>query len=72
MAKRKTEFELESALPFDNIAEGCKVEIVGNGVEMRPFVRLDIRGEILCIKDRDLERFAVNILKALESNKLKK
>lgn len=36
-----------------------------------PYVSIEINGVNMLIKDKDLERFAVNILKALKTKKLK-
>jgi hypothetical protein len=56
-----------------------EISIVGKAPEHKPYVRIEIgpaahssvRGQCLFIFDKDLERFAVNILKALKSKKLK-
>jgi hypothetical protein len=71
----KTEFELEvsssEAVSFRD--SGYKLKIIGREPEEKPYVSLYF-GVHQCyvIKDRDLERFAVNILKALKSKRLKK
>lgn len=73
---RKTEFELEG------LGGDCSgtIEIIGQAPENKPYVLIDFESNLLNggsvrrtaeIKHRDLERFAVNILKALNSKKLK-
>lgn len=72
MAKMKTEFELETANPTEIGPTGCKVKIIGQAPEHSSYVVINTAGNFdYFIKDKDLERFAVNILKALNSNKLK-
>lgn len=70
----KTEFELDKPHYFLE----AKIEIIGTAPEDRPYVSISLtRSSVnwhdtsLHIKDKDLERFAVNILKALKSDKLK-
>lgn len=72
---RKTEFELEvlEGGPFQR----AEALIIGRSPADKPYVNIDLVNGVgkrieLGIKDRDLERFAVNILKALNSPKLKK
>ena len=64
----KTEFELESANEVGGIAA-----IIGTAPKYKPYVSFEGPNikQRLYIKDKDLERFAVNILKALKSDKLK-
>jgi hypothetical protein len=70
---RKTEFELERSAGLQ-IAEA---KIIGNAPEDKPYLSIRFvtgvgKTFVANLEGRDLERFAVNILKALESNKLKK
>lgn len=71
----KTEFELDASLPTGSKAWAVIVG-AGNLLKWKPYVSIrittpnDVRTSA-CVKDKDLERFAVNILKALKSNKLK-
>jgi hypothetical protein len=74
----KTEFELE--FPASSVrVHGHKgvVSIVGKRPEHNPYVSIATEGNdpgkgiSAFIKDKDLERFAVNILKALKSKRLK-
>lgn len=75
----KTEFKLD--VVSDRSFSG-KIEIIGDkrikhSEFATPYVRIGVskylNSEFMCatIKDRDLECFAVNILKALKSKKLK-
>lgn len=69
----KVEFELNSK---GVSTESGKIRIVGLPPNYKPYVSISLtslNGVKLsgCIQDRDLERVAVNILKALKSNKLK-
>lgn len=71
MAKRKTEFKLD-VHNADYLGGG--IAIIGNAAEgEKPYVRIEIGAKkaYAFIEDKDLERFAVNILKALGSKKLK-
>ncbi len=73
----KTEFELDCHLAD---LTGSIVSIVGKTPDHRPYVRISLpnlehvtsTNTCLFIQDKDLERFAVNILKALKSKRLKK
>lgn len=73
----KTTFELE--FPDSQVrVHGIKGEasIIGESPNHKPYVSISITTNKPCnpsafIKDKDLERFAVNILKALKSKKLK-
>lgn len=71
----KTEFELDATFPTGSKAT---VSIIGAGnlLKWKPYVSFRIKTPNAvhvsgCIQDKDLERFAVNILKALKSDKLK-
>lgn len=71
----KTEFQLEfPGRPGHN----GSIQIIGERPDNIPYVALsvtksgNVQSEIhACIPDKDLELFAVNILKALKSKKLK-
>lgn len=74
----KTKFELE--FPASSIrVHGHKgvAEIIGKRPEHEPYLSFAVEGNdagkgcSAFIKDKDLERFAVNILKALKSKRLK-
>ncbi len=73
MSKYKKDFELD-VLTGDC---GAKALIIGENTEdtIAYFkIEVDRKADFnfsACIKDKDLERFAVNILRALNSNKLK-
>lgn len=69
----KTEFELEVTYPTNSKG---KVLIIGEQPNHTPYVSFRLKTpnavEVSgCLKDKDLERFAVNILKALKSKRLK-
>jgi len=72
----KTEFKLDSHLAD---LSGSTISIIGKSVDSKPYVRIELpelhnltsRNTCLFIEDKDLERFAVNILKALKSKRLK-
>jgi hypothetical protein len=65
----KTEFQLD--IP-DNQTKGAIAKIIGERPSCKPYLMIIIeKKNSLFVKDRDLERFAVNILKALKSKKLK-
>ena len=73
MAKMKTSFRLEEVDIPDN-TDGGVISIIGKAPHEKPYVTILVsgtEGRTICIKDKDLERFAVNILKALKSKKLK-
>ena len=68
----KTEFDLGSRGPYTGSG---KVKIIGVCPKWSPYVSINLESNqglelSACIKDRDLERFAVNILKALKSKRL--
>lgn len=70
----KTEFELEvlSGLNKDGRAVSFEtIKIIGQEPEHSPYAVIKAEHHDLYIKDKDLETFAVNILKALKSKKLK-
>ncbi len=75
----KTNFELQEFNRGRNERTGGSITIIGKLPKWKPYVTIKVhhadkegknahRG--LFIKDKDLERFAVNILKALRSKKL--
>jgi hypothetical protein len=72
----KKTFELDCHLAD---LTGSVIEIIGESGDSKPYVRIELpdlhnvtsTNTCLFIEDRDLERFAVNILKALKSKKLK-
>lgn len=68
----KTEFELEV---LEESSLYGRAFIIGEYPKHLPYLKIEVcdkeHEHNLCIKDKDLERFAVNILKALKSNKLK-
>ncbi len=66
----KTEFEL---IAYHDYLLGGTIKIIGEEPKYIPYVSIslpDNKGNLF-IKDKDLERFAVNILKALKSKHLK-
>lgn len=65
----KTDFQLEDK---DNKMAG-EILIIGESPNDSPYVYIELLSgrRVAWIKDKDLERFAVNILKALKSKKLK-
>lgn len=79
MAKMKREFKLEVAAQHGKGAGNSIVDsnsyitIVGDSPECDSYVSISCTSNgLFFIKDKDLERFAVNILKAIKSKKLKK
>lgn len=68
MAKFKTKFDMVDA-------SGTKItgqaDIIGKDPLYKPYVSISTTEKPAFIKDKDLERFAVNILKALKSKHLK-
>lgn len=71
----KVEFELDSTLPT-NSKGNVAIVGAGNPMKWKPYVsfRIETPNAVRssgCLKDKDLERFAVNILKAINSDKLK-
>lgn len=69
MSKMKTEFQMSWDGKENNVTD------VRMFIETKERVRVHVlpynAGSPVYIKDKDLERFAVNILKALKSKKLK-
>lgn len=73
MAKTKRWFRLEE-VDIPTCKDGGTIHIIGQAPKDRPYVTIRITGiedRTICIYDKDLERFALNILKALKSKKLK-
>lgn len=68
MPKRKTKIELEWA--SGTLVPGVSMHIVGERPDDKPYVSIEAFSEPMFIPDKDLERFAVNILKALGSKRL--
>lgn len=66
----KTEFELEDVMTTKGT-----ISIIGTRPKNSPYVSIDITSKEpsvrTYIKDKDLERFAVNILKALKKYPIK-
>jgi hypothetical protein len=66
----KTEFELTKLTEYRYGT--ANLTIVGSGRNTQVFLKTDIpEVSDYLVKDKDLERFAVNILKALKSKHLK-
>lgn len=64
----KTEFELDA---HKADYTGSKIKIIGKAPKHKPYVTIALTNrDTLFIEDKDLERFAINILKALKSKKL--
>lgn len=64
----KTEFVLEC---HDGLSKSVVIKIIGERPS-KPCVMIVADGsKSAFVKDKDLERFAINILKALKSKKLK-
>lgn len=68
----KTKFELDKNTADPGVTG--VINIIGRRPDDAPYVSITFRkhAELLWIKDKDLERFAVNILKALKSKRLAK
>ena len=64
----KKEFTLDSHVAF---SEQPKIRIIGTKPKFKPYVHVQVDGKYAFVEDKDLERLAVNILKALKSNRLK-
>jgi hypothetical protein len=69
----KTEFDLEVLMG----TKKATAKIIGKAPDCIPYVSITYGdgimingGNVICIRDKDLERFAVNILKSLRSKKL--
>lgn len=74
---RKTENEFDLLILEGGYYKKSTAVIIGQSPENKPYVNIELIDRdnarfLLGIKDKDLERFAVNILKALNSPKLKK
>jgi len=69
--KMKREFELQEYNGDKFVPSGEKMKIIGQAPKHLPYVTMEIDNCNYYIPDKDLERFAVNILKALGSKKLK-
>ena len=64
----KTEFELD--FHSANLI-GSKIFLIGKEPKDKPYVSISVTtGGYLFVKDKDLEKLAVNILKAIRSKKL--
>ncbi len=64
----KTHFDLDGG---GNKERKGQIKIIGYLPEYKPYVSIEMNGIDMWIKDKDLERFAVNILKAIKSKKIK-
>lgn len=71
----KTDFELDC---HKAELSRSKIQIIGKEPGHKPYVRIELgqsagklAGECLFVEDRDAEKLAVNILKALNSKRLK-
>jgi hypothetical protein len=68
----KTVFELENGQHHEHREIVGEIKIIGARGSYSPYVAVDMQGQCAAfIPDKDLERFAVNILKALKSKRLK-
>lgn len=65
----KTEFVLETMDGLETFDSFNRIKIIGAAPKDKPYVVIE--NHDLFIKDKDLERFAINILKALKSKHLK-
>jgi hypothetical protein len=67
----KTEFEVYELR--NGKKETCgTLSIIGTQPDFKPYVSMKTTSNLSFMRDQDLERFAVNILKALKSKRLKK
>lgn len=75
----KTEFTLDASLTWvignKNGFGKAKATIIGKAPENKPYVSITLTNDVntladIYIKDKDLELFAVNILKALNSKRV--
>jgi hypothetical protein len=72
MAKLKTMFTLEQMEGMGLFDSEYTIRIIGERPKYKPYVVIGgSPGKDLFIKDADLEKLAVNILKALKSKHLK-
>lgn len=70
----KTDFELEATMSHPTRIEKTSnlIRIIGQAPKNAPYVVIEISHlTSMFIQDKDLERFAVNILKTLKSKHLK-
>ncbi len=68
----KINFELENYSNGEMIVGRGTVNIIGQSPKNAPYVAFKSdEGQSYFIQDKDLERFAVNILKSLQSKRLK-
>lgn len=75
MSKLKTFFNADENIAYPKLT--CTVSIIGKKPENKPYVGISMYEDesqigYVWLKDKDLERFAVNILKALNSKHLSK
>ena len=72
MAKMKTKFNLQYYPEGKNRLSnsGHCISIIGQAPEHATYVKIELTKSGYYLKDKDLETFAVNILKALKSNRL--
>lgn len=70
----KTEFKLMVPKSPKDQDSGFMLRIIGQEPKHKPYVSVDFQSHesVYVIKDRDLELLAVNILKSLNSKRLKK
>lgn len=64
----KTHFDLDNG--GDKKRSG-QIKIIGPYPSYRPYISIEINEVDMWVKDKDMERLAVNILKAIKSKKLK-
>ena len=74
----KTEFNCEVSLSYVSGRNGtAKAKIIGKAPEDKPYLAITVCNETntladIWLPDKDVERFAVNILVAIGSKRLKK
>lgn len=68
---RKKQFEMEVLGPLDCGITQATASIIGTAPNNIPYLKVDLPeiGASLYIKDKDLERFAINILASLDAVK---
>ncbi len=67
----KNVFELETNVGSELKKQGNTIKIIGKKPDNNVYVAIEIKGvQYHFIQDKDLERFAVNILKSLKSKHL--
>jgi hypothetical protein len=66
---RKKQFEMEVLGPLDCGITQATASIIGTAPNNIPYLKVDLPeiGASLYIKDKDLERFAINILASLDA-----